>query len=118
MPPPSIIKIRVRTDRNGIVTQLVSTGHAPLESQAFSPACAAVSSALRSFARLVIETSGIELCGHAAHAGSLELKFGKTSKEVRPWLRGACDLLLRELNDAASEADGLIEIEQTVEKQG
>ncbi len=96
------IELHVRPD--GTLQYLNAVGHAVRSyDEAFSPACAAVSSALRSTARLLAATQGITISGEAPEEGIFRLELQRCSFTRRRYLRGVSAALLQILNDLAVE---------------
>ena len=90
-------------DTSMCVAQLKTNGHAVCSAGKNSIPCAAVSSLVRTAARLVEGRTGIVSSGTAPQPGSLELRLGRVDAESRDWLRGVTDFLVVGLKDI--EAD-------------
>lgn len=85
------------------VSRLTTDGHAVRSAGRDSIPCAAVSSLVRTAARVVEGRNGIVSSGTAPQPGSLELRLDRVDAESRDWLRGVTDYLVVGLKDI--EAD-------------
>ena len=104
-----MIRVGLTLDAAGCVRRLESVGHA---SGARSVVCAAVSSALRSFARLVEDRQDIDVRGSAPSPGELRLEIGREGFDAHHTsvLYGASALLVRQLVDVADDSPGELEV--------
>jgi len=82
---------------------LSTEGHAVREAGSASIPCAAVSSLVRTTARIVAGRAGIESSGNAPHPGSLELRIHRVEVASREWLQGITDFLIVGLKDIEAE---------------
>jgi len=107
-----VIEIELRLRPNGTLQYLNAVGHAVRShDEGFSPACAAVSSALRSTARLLAATRGIRISGEAPEEGVFRLELQSCSFSRRGYLRGVSAALLQVLNDLAEESPDAVQVE-------
>lgn len=107
-----MIEIELQLRPNGTLQYLNAVGHAVRSSdEGFSPACAAVSSALRSTARLLGATRGIRISGEAPEEGVFRMKLQSCSFLRRRYLRGVTAMLLQILNDLAEESPNEVQVE-------
>ncbi|MFN2311307.1 MAG: hypothetical protein ABR590_04540 [Spirochaetia bacterium] len=107
-----MIQIELHMRPNGTLQYLSALGHAVRpHDDTFSPACAAVSSALRSTARLLAATSGIEVSGEAPEEGVFRLELHSCSFIRRRYLRGVSAALLQILLDLAMENPTEVQVE-------
>lgn len=99
-----MIQIELHLRPDGTLKYLNAVGHAVRRhDKGFSPACAAVSSALRSTARLLAATQGVSVSGEAPEEGMFRLELQKRGFMRRGYLRGVSAALLQILNDLAAE---------------
>jgi len=105
-----VIHVRVELDGDGCLRALSAAGHAGAGRPGADLHCAAVSSLLRSVARLAYRTEGLVTAGQAARPGELELEVVRKAPELREWLRGVTDVLLAGLRDLREEQAGSIEL--------
>jgi len=107
-----VIQIELHMRPNGTLQYLSAVGHAVRPHDAgFSPACAAVSSALRSTARLLAATNGIRVSGDAPEEGAFRLELQSCSFIRRRYLRGVSAALLQILLDLAMENPTEVQVE-------
>ena len=98
-----MIEVQLLLDTSMCVSRLTTDGHAVRSAGKDSIPCAAVSSLVRTAARLVEGHTGIDSSGAAPQPGSLELRLDRVDAESRNWLRGVTDYLVVGLKDI--EAD-------------
>lgn len=97
-----MIQVWVRLDASGCIRYLESHGHAAGPGRSNLP-CAAVSGALRSLARLVAAADGLDFRGEAPVPGSFRLLVSQVPEHLVLWFKGASDLTVRTLEDAAAD---------------
>jgi len=106
----SRIEILLIHGRDGMIQELQSTGHAPVAGSS-SLACGLVSSAVRSFGRLLANhpklQTGLKLDG----PGHFELRIGEIPPDLTLWYGGVCDLLKKNLSDAQADFPEFMHIE-------
>ncbi len=90
-------------DTSMCLLKLSTEGHAVRSAGGSSIPCAAVSSLVRTTARLVESRAGIESSGEAPSPGSLTLTLHRVGSEEKAWLKGVTDFLIVGLKDV--EAD-------------
>ena len=98
-----MIEVLLLLDKSMCLVGLSTEGHALRKAGEASVPCAAVSSLVRTTARMVEGRTGIESSGSAPYPGSLQLTLHRVDAASREWLRGITDFLVVGLKDV--EAD-------------
>ena len=106
-----MVHVKVAVDPEGCLRSLAAAGHAGEGRPGEDLSCAAVSSLLRSVARLLHRSEGLRVAGQAARPGELTIEVLGSSPERRQWLRGVTDVLLAGLHDLREERPGSIGLE-------
>jgi len=98
-----VIEVQLLLDTSMCLVGLSTAGHAARKTGEASIPCAAVSSLVRTTARIIEGRTGIESSGNASRPGSLELMLHRVDADSREWLRGITDFIVVGLKDI--EAD-------------
>ncbi len=98
-----MIEVQLLVDTSMCLLRLSTEGHAVRGKGSYSIPCAAVSSLVRTAARMVEGRAGIESSGSAPEPGGLTLELHRVEEGSKPWLRGVTDFLVVGLKDI--EAD-------------
>lgn len=106
-----MIRVVLDVDADGGLRRLDATGHAPVLSGGVSLVCGAVSSTLRSAARMLTEAPGIRVSGSAPEAGALQLTVVEVDPDRREYLSGITALLMRNLQDLALDSPSEVAVE-------
>jgi uncharacterized protein YsxB (DUF464 family) len=106
-----VVRVKVAVDPEGCLRSVAAAGHAGEGRAGEDLSCAAVSSLLRSVARLLYRSEGLQVAGEAARPGELTLEVLGSSAGRRQWLRGVTDVLLAGLSDLREERPGSIGLE-------
>ncbi len=106
-----MIRIVLTFGDSGLLETLTSQGHANRTTDLPSEACAGVSVLLRTAARLLSHTDGIDARGKAEEEGELRLTVSAVSDRRREWFTGVIDVLLLGLRDLIEEYPDSIQIE-------
>lgn len=104
-----MIRIEVRLDRNGLVRQIESSGHAGRFPGA-DVACGIVSHVLRGFGRTVAARSAIPVDGMVPRPGRFGMVVGEIPETEQPWYRGVCDVLIQWLRDFREDFSGQVDM--------
>ena len=112
-----MIRIVLTFGDSGLLETLTSQGHANRTNEDPSEACAGVSVLLRTAARLLSHTDGIEAVGKADEPGHLELSITDVSERRREWFIGAVDMVMLGLRDLEREFPDSIQIGTNVRKR-
>ena len=105
-----MVSVLLELSPDGLLRGFRATGHAGRAAAGGSIACAAVTTLLRTAARLCAEWSMVE-GGGADSPGAMDIVLSrKAEAEPSGWLRGVSDFLLRGLSDIQGEFPGEVAV--------
>ncbi|MBN1410591.1 MAG: ribosomal-processing cysteine protease Prp [Spirochaetales bacterium] len=99
----TLINVSIQLSKEDCLTSLKAEGHARQEKRGLDIVCAAVSTLLRTMARLLQEENGIAVDGSADREGEMELRVSEVPREKKEKIKGMTGFLLKGLLDLKSD---------------
>jgi uncharacterized protein len=106
-----MVTVRIWLDEGGCLRRVSATGHSLAGPVGGDVPCAAVSVLVRTVARLVAMETRIASSGSSGGRGDLDFEVKDCPGNLREWLRGATDFLIRGVTDVSGEFPDDVSIE-------
>jgi uncharacterized protein YsxB (DUF464 family) len=106
-----VIALSVRVYPGGCLAGFTASGHAGAGRKGEDIVCAAVTTLLRTAAKVLAGEPGLSVDGESPEPGVMRLALAPPPDGKREWVRGVTAILLRGLNDLAEEFPGRLRLE-------
>jgi uncharacterized protein YsxB (DUF464 family) len=98
-----VIVVTVDVDRDGMIKSATASGHAIGLEKGGNIVCAAATVLIRTAARLLEETPGVQVAGGPGKRGELSLFIEKVSEQSKSYVKAVGDYLLAGIRDLQYE---------------